>query len=813
MHPTSFIESAWRDVRYAGRMIRKYPLFALSVVLTMAVAIAINTAVFSVADAVLLRPLPYPQPDRLALVSTTIRAEGGEFTDTAQTGRTWELVRDRATSVDRAVFSSWSSGVNLIAQGRASYVPQQRVGAGFFDVLGVAPAIGRGFSLEEDRVGGPDAAVLSNRLWHSAFNGEPSVLGRQISIQGKPHTVVGVMPAGFASGTRADLWTPLRATTEGEGGGENFGIVTRLKAGVSWPQAEGEARAIGEEIVRQETDGRARAKTFSLMPLQQALTEGLRRPILILWAAVALVLIVASVNLAGLLLSRVSIRRREIATRMALGSGRAAVVRQLLVENLVLAALGAVAGLLLGFLALDALAALARDGYEIWQTVALDARAMAVGVGLALVSGAAFGLVPALHASRVDIQAGLAEGGRGATAGSRWPRRLLVVAQVAMGVVLLSGAGLLVRTFEHLHALEPGFDPRNLVAATVSLQDARYPTAAQVSQLFDDTLSRLRGTPGIESAAVSLGLPYERLLNLGFRRADGASSNGMTNATYVTPDFFRTMRIPIPRGRAFEERDSATAAPVAIVSETLATTYFSGEEALGRHIRFAGAEREIVGIAGDVQVKPSFGEHGPLAPTPLAYIPARQASTGMLRLVHTWFSPVFVVRTSASDAPLALRRALDAVDPLLPFAEVRTMREIQGAAVAQQRFLMAILVVLALTAVLLAAIGIHGLVATSVTERTREMGVRIALGATTGRVMRTLALPGIGLAAAGVVIGGGAAAFCTRPLRSFLWGVTTADPVTFAAVAIVLLAVASAASILPALRILRLDPARTLRDG
>jgi predicted permease len=392
----------------------------------------------------------------------------------------------------------------------------------------------------------------------------------------------------------------------------------------------------------------------------------------------------------------------------------------------------------------------------------------------------------------------------------------MVVTQVALGVVLLVGAGLLVRTFTHLRGLHPGFEGRGVYAASVSLQDARYQTAPQVMRLADGVLDRLQQASGIESAAVSLGLPYERLLNLGFRHLDGTEAKGdprITSAAYVAGDYFGTLRIPVHAGRTFDRRDTPVSPGVAIVNETAAREYFGGVNPVGRRIGLAGMEREIIGVVGDVQLRPGFGDRGPLAPMPLAYIPLAQTNDGMLRLVHGWFSTSFIVRSAGpleTVAP-ALRQAADGVDPLLPFADVRSMAEVQMQAVALPRLLMTLLLVLAGAAVLLTAVGIHGVIAASVTERTREIGIRLALGATAGRAVRTVAAPGLGMAAVGIAAGLLGARAAVTYLRSFVWGISPTDAMTFAAVGALLLAVAAVASVLPALKILRLDPATTLR--
>ena len=814
------VEDVARDARFAVRLLRRSPAFTLAAGLTLAIAIAVNTAVFSVVDAVLLKPLPYPEPSRLALVTTTRSAAGAVETDHGQTGSGWFAIRDRATTVDAAVYSTWPTGINVNGSEKASYVQQQRVGAGFFKVLGVPPLIGREFTADEDRPGGPPAVILSHALWRSMFDADPRVVGRTLMLGGEAATIAGVMPPGFRTSGEADVWTPIRPSTTGEGEGENYLVLVRLRPGVDWMRADAEIRQIGSDIARTRPLPAGASMTFWLDPLQRGATAELRQPLLLLWAAVGIGLLIACVNLAGLLLARATARYREIATRLALGSGRAAMIRQLVVESVVLAGIGWIVGVGLGSAALEGLRAMAAGAFDIWQPVALDGRAVAAAGLLALVASLAFGLAPAILATRIDVQAALAGGGTRTVArgGRSWTRRLLIVTQVALAVVLLVGAGLLVRTFLHLRHLNPGFDASGVVTATVSLQDARYRSAQRVTRLVDETLSRVAQAPGVSGAAVSLGLPYERLLNLGFRHLDGpeaASPRGrMTSATYVAGDLFGTLHIPVRAGRPFDERDRADSAGVAVVNEAFARPSLGGvPSAIGRRIAFAGRDRAIVGVVGDVQVRPGWGDHGPLAAMPLAYIPIAQANDGFLRLVHGWFSTAFVVRThDAATGVAALRRAIDATDPLLPFARVRDMRQVQDASLAQQRFLMVLFGGLAAAAVLLAAVGIHGLIATAVLERTREMGIRVALGATEAHAMRALALPGVVLAGIGTIAGIVASVAFSRLLQHYVWGVSTTDPVTFAAVAALLPCVAVVASVGPATRILRLDPAAILRS-
>jgi len=544
------LDNLQRDLAYAVRMLRKSPGFTTIATLTLALGIGVNTAIFSVVDAVLLRTLPYPEPDRLAEVSTLYQSKGIERFETSQDGRTWEMVRDHATFIDAAVFSGWSAGVNFVAQGKAVYLQQQRVGSGFFRILGVSPVLGREFTPEEDRTGGPAVVALSYALWRRAFKADPAVAGRTATLRGEPYTIVGVMPPGFQTSAPADLWTPIRPSTAGEGGGTNYGIIARLKPGAQWAQADSQISVLGEAAIKERRLPPEVSARFHLIPLQRGLTEGLRRPLLILWAAVGLVLLIGCVNIAGLQLARSGARTREIATRLALGSGRAAVTRQLLAESLLLAGAGGAIGVGLGYVGLHGLARVARDSMGVWQTVTLDIRVLAVTICVSLLTAVVFGLVPALQASGIDIRSALIEaGGRGIAGGaSRWPPRLLVVGEVALGMLLLVGAGLLIRTLAHLSALRPGFDATNVITAKLSLQDARYTSSQSMNRLFDESLSRIiRELPGVESAAVVLGLPYERLLNMGFRKLDGPPADrerAITNLCYVTPEYFQALRIP-----------------------------------------------------------------------------------------------------------------------------------------------------------------------------------------------------------------------------------------------------------------------------
>ena len=809
-----------RNLRYAVRVLRKSPAFTITAVATLGLCIGANTAIFSVVDAVLLRPLPYPEPHELAKVATRFLRQGTEGDRLSQTGRTFEVLKENASAVDLAARGAGWTGVNFAAREAVEHVGQRRVSAGFFRVLGIEPFLGREFTEDEDRPGGPAVTILSHSLWSRVFGEDPSVVGQPVMLRGEPYTIVGVMPPGFEGNVAAALWSPLRPSTKGEGSGQNYGVIARVAPGATWAQAQSEIGLIGRAAVAEMELPADVTAELRLVPLQEGITGDLRQTLLLLWAAVGFVLLIGCINIAGVLMARAAGRAREVATRMALGGGRGSILRQLLTESLLLAVLGGFAGLAIGYAGVQAIQTLARGDIGIWQTIRLDERVLLVTMAATLVTGILFGLLPALQASRLDIRPTLAESGARGVAGfrSHWPRRMLVIAEVAIGVVLLAGAGVLTRSAVHLYGLDPGFDPTNVVAASLSLQDARYTTGESANRLFDGSLERIRALPGVESAAVALTPPFKRPLNMPFQAMEGALAKRgrlITNLTYVTPEYFEALRIPLLRGRTFRGSDTAESAKVVILSRGFVDEYYSNEDPLGRHIAFGGSEpREIVGIVGNVLQTPAGGTFAPLATPPAAFIPASQTSGKFLELVHMWFAPHWIVRTRGSDAGVieGMQAAVRAVDQQLPFAGFASMGDIRWRVLSRGRFLATLFGALAALALLLAAIGVYGLIAHSVVERTRELGIRIALGATWQRAMRTAALPGVALAVAGIVIGVSVALLASPLLKAFVWGVQPGDPTTLAGVAAGLLLVSAVASFVPALRIARLDPARTLRE-
>jgi putative ABC transport system permease protein len=812
------------DLRFALRQLRKNPGYILAVIFTLALGVGVNTAVFSLVNGFLLRPLPYPDPDRIGVLMLHregIFSSGGQFDQQdsdSQDGETWEMVRDNVPTVQAASFGG-ASGVNLQASSAAGenirYVQNMRVSAHYFDVLGIQPFLGRGFSTEEDRPNGPNAVILSYGLWKAVFQGDPQVLGKPVTLKGEPYTVVGVLPPHAQATGIAGLWTPLQPHQSGECGGDNCEIIMRLAPGATWLEVSAQLshlhKGLFDEIAKS-SKGRA---WFYISPLAHDLTADMRNPVLGLMSAVAVILLIACANLAGLTLVRIIRRAPEIATRLALGATRWAILRQLWVESLVLSLIGAALGLALARVILAALPGFLPDFLLPLGGAAIDFRVLFFTFAAALLTSLLFGALPALQTRRVDLRSSMAAGSPSVARGSSRLRQLLIVGEVALTVVLVSAAGLVIRSLVHLKTLPPGFDGTNVMTAKLSLDDARYRDAAAFQNLLNRSIAEMHRIPGVESAAVGLSVPYERGLNDGFKILDGklAGKEWGSSLVYITPEYFQALRIPLLAGRAITDTDTPTSQLVAVVNADFAHQFFNDPNPVGRHIQTSKRVYTIVGVVGNVAKQPGMAHDAPLATESLLYIPAMQTDQGLVNMAHVWFQPSWIVRTSGPLEGLtaAMQNALAQVDPSLPFSGFHSMQDLLAENLTYQRVEVTLLSVLAGLALLLSAVGVYGLVSNLVAQRTKEIGLRMALGSSTQQAMLNVGSVGATSAVIGIVVGLGISFVAVRFLRSELYGIGQYDPLTLTVVPLILVAISAAASYLPTLRIARIDPARTLR--
>ena len=814
------------DLRYALRQLHKSPGFAAIAILTLALGIGCNTTIFSMVSAFLLRALPYPEPDRLAVIIRHVEGvspQNGQFVqedDPTQDGKTWEEVRDQIPSVQAAVFGG-TSGVNLVAGSAPGseirFVQNMRVSARYFSVLGITPLLGRSFTEEEDRPNGPNTVILSYVLWQSIFHGDQDIVGKPVTLKGEPYTVVGVLPRNTqvqGYGSPADLWTPLQPHQSGECGGQNCEIIIRLKQGASWQQASAELSHIRKDWIDETAKEKFHA-WFYVSPLAQNLDNGMKDPVLLLMLAVGLILLIACTNLAGLMLVRITRRTPELATRLALGATRWKILRQLWAEGLLLSLLGAVAGLLLALATLAALQGFLPDFMMPLGGLKLDVRVLAFTFAASVLSSLLFGALPALQVRRVDIRSSIAAGSHTVVQGSSRLRRVLVSAQVALTIVLLAGAGLLVRTLIYLETLPNGFDPANVLSAKLSLDDARYRNPAAFRNLLERSVAEMRKIPGVEDAAVGLSLPYERGLNDGVKILDGkfAGKDWGSSMAYVTPGYFNVLRIPILAGRGIAETDAPNSTPVAVINVDFAREFFGEPYPIGRHVETSKHSYTVVGVVQNVAKKPGMGSDQPITTEPVVYIPATQTDQGLINIAHVWFQPSWIVRTRQplEGTAHAMQQVLTRVDSQLPFSGFYSMQDLLAQNLIQQRIEVALIVTFAGLALLLSALGVYGLVSNLVTQRKREFGIRIAFGSSLPAAIFDVGSDGVRAAIYGLVLGIGISLLVLRVLHSQLYGIRYYDPFTFSMVVAAILGVATLASVLPALRLANLDPAETLR--
>jgi predicted permease len=804
-----------REFHYAARQLRCNPGFTATVVLTLALSIGANTAVFSIVNALLLRSLPYAHPERLGTIYTRVTGPRGYDERHNLDGEQWELLRDAVPALISAVSSRGTSGVNLQAGTRVQYLHAGRISAHYFDVLALQPVLGRSFSQDEDRPHGPKAAVLSYSLWRNAFSSNPNVLGQSILLKGVPHTVIGVLPEGATTPLNADLYTAIQASRDGEGAGTNFEAITRLREGATWQEADAEInRAWSLRSDRYELKDNPGAQvTYYCVPLQKAETARLRPQVLTLLLAAGLILLIACANLAGLTLVRVMRRTPEVATRLALGGSGWQIQKQFWIENLLLALLGGTVGIGLGFLALRSLLLLLPEHFLPVARVPLDAHVLAFTLALSLLTSVLFGMLPALATRKVDLRSSMSSRAV-AGVGSPRLREALITGEVALTVVLLAASGLLIRTLIHLETLPPGFNPNGVMAARASLDDARFHDPATLRKLLDESSAAMRRIPGVQYAAVGLSLPYERSAingSLSISNGTEAEQQVQTDEVYITPGYFEALQIPVLLGRSFTEGDGPEAPHVAVVNQTFARKFFHGANPIGH---FVDKNTMIVGVVDDVAVPPGVDAAAPLTGEQAIYVPYAQMDAQLLSLVHIWFQPSWIVRTAGPIEGLTaqMQRALASADPNLPFSGFYSMHDLLAKTLATQRIEVALLGAMAALALLLSAVGIFALVANMVAQKTREIGIRMALGSTVQNAMIQIGRSGVGASALGLVVGLLLSAGALRALRSALYGVGVYDPPTMLAVVLTLSSVTFLATLMPSLRVASIDPVKTLRD-
>ncbi|HMC61976.1 MAG TPA: ABC transporter permease, partial [Candidatus Solibacter sp.] len=795
-------------MKYAVRLFARNPAFAAVAVLTMAVGVGAITAIFSVANALLLRPLPYAQPDRLVLLSSELKAAGVK--QGPLTYPRFTLVNERSRSFT-GVAAFCAEVFNLTGRGDPEQIQAARVSWNFFDILGVHPALGRPFRAEEDQPAGAPVALIGNALWARRFASDPSAVGRSVTLDSKDYTIIGVLPPDFRFallGLKAEIFAPRVfdlniITPEQARAGTGFlNYVARLQPGTGIAGAQREMNALSAQYRREfpkfpDTDPDLIVRVGNL---RDEMVSGVRPAVLILFGAVTLVLLIACANVASLLLSRALGRKREIAVRAAIGASRAALIRQLLTESLMLAVLGGLLGALLSAWGTHALAGMAQGSLPRASEIRTDGYVMAFTLLVSMLAGILFGLAPALQISRADLNSVLRSEGRGAGSGGGGGRRrnvmrnLLVVSQVALSMLLVIASGLLLRNFAQLRSRNPGFDPHNLLTLNVALPPARYSKPAQMAAFFSELVRQVRAVPGVGSAAGSSALPvnpsrFSPALPEGQPQLP-LSQRPVFNIQMPGPGYAATLRIPVARGREFTERDDAHAPLVAMVNQSLARRYWPNENAVGKHILLGRIPQplEVVGVLGDVR------NLGVAADVGLEiYIPFAQ---------RPWANINLIVRTAGDPHAFvsAVRARVLSIDADQPVTAVQTMEELLETGAAQSRFTASLLGALSGTALLLAVVGIYSVIAYSVAERTHEMGIRIALGAEPADILRMVLRQGLLLALSGIVIGVAASFALTRLMASLLYHVSVTDPATFAIGSLLFAAVALLASYLPARR-------------
>jgi predicted permease len=814
------------DLRYAIRMLLKSPGFTAIAVAALALGISANTAIFTVIDRVLLRPLPYKDADRLVTLMRKF-PDGDGPSISIPKFNVWRT----ATSIENAsAYDFGGAGMNLSSDGLPEQVKTIHVSENYFRLFAVSPILGRTFVHDEDTPNGPKVAVISNGLWKRRFGGDPGLLGRAMLLNGEPYTVVGIMGADYESDPKADVFIPLQPDPNSTNQGHYLFVGARMKPGVTLPQLNAELKLVGDKFRRLYPQWMDKTESVSAVTMREFETGQVKATLWILLGAVGFVLLIACANVANLLLVRAAARSKEIAVRVAIGAGRKHIFRQLLTESFLLAAVGGMAGVFLGSVGLRLLLSFAPgnlprmpEAENLSALALLDWRILLFTVGVSLLTGVVFGLVPALQVSRPDLNQALREGGARTTGGLRrqLTRNVLVVTEIALSLVLLIGAALLIRTFAAVSSVKPGFDTANVLTMKTSLAGVKYDTAAKMETLIRNMQEHFESLPGVEAAAFAFNLPVEGGVDLPFSIVGhppphGDPYQGDQQYRLISAHYFQALGIPLRRGRLFNDADSSRGAPVAILNEAFAKKYWPKEDPLGQSIvighglgpEFEDKPRLVVGIVGNVREQ---GLDQDLVP--VYYVPEAQAPDGMVALGNRILPSSWVLRTRGNPSRLAgsVQREMLRVDPQLPVAQIYSMAQIVSKSTARQNFNMLLLGILAGVALLLAAVGIYGVMAYTVEQRTAEIGIRVALGARQMQMLGLIMRHGMLLAGIGVALGLGAAYGLTRLLKTLLFGVTASDPATFIIVSVILTTVALLASFIPARRAARVDPIVALR--
>jgi putative ABC transport system permease protein len=814
-----YLEDLWADIRYACRQLRNAPGFAVASILVLSLGIGASTAIFSAIKPILIDPLPYPNAGRIMMLWETRGNDAPAF----NTFGTFHGMAERNRSFESmAVMRLWQPVLAATAS-RTDHPERftgQRVSAAFFRTLGVSPKLGRDFDVSDDRFHGPSLVILSDRIWRQRFAANPSIVGSQVRLDDNLYTVIGVMPGAFENVLEpsADLWTPLQydpsLPPEGREWGHHLRMVARLRSNATREQASREASAILRVLAQTYAKGYDSSGGtpvgMIVTPLQNDLTAGVKPSLMAVLGAAALVLLIACVNTTNLLLARGAQRRAEFAMRAALGAARSRLIRQLLTESLLIALLGAALGMVIAEAGVRALIALSPVDLPRAGAIAIDASVFFFALGITALVGTLVGLIPAWQASGTDLSTGMRQISRRSAGGRRLTRSALVIAEVSLAVVLLIGAGLLLRTMQHLFATDPGFEAQNLLTMQVQETGQRFTDAATGLRFLDDALDRVRRTPGVVSAGFTSQLPLSGDYDeYGIQFDRNGNSGGNSAARYsVTPGYLEAMRIPLRSGRLLDQRDTTGAPGAVLISESLARRIFPGQNPLGQRVRVGPdvghADRPwatIVGVVGNVkQQSLAIGDGDAF------YAPTSQG---------LWVDNAqsLVVRTVGPPAALAplIRDAIWSVDRDQPIVRLATMDRLLATSESERHFVLLLFEAFALAGLTLAAIGIYGVLSGSVAERTREIGVRAALGATRGNLLGLILRQGMMLTAVGIVIGLCGAVAASRAIAALLFEVSNLDPFTYAAVALLLLAVAGAACLIPARRAASVNPVDALR--